>query len=164
MTIRDAIDADFEQILYLNEESVRFLSPLSEDRLRRLHAQATWHRVVEIDGRVGAFLLALPEGAVYDSVNYRWFAAHYERFLYVDRVVVAASRQGLGFGRALYQDLFTLAGAASIPRVTAEFDVEPPNEASRLFHASFGFVEVARQSTGDGKKRVSLQVAELSIR
>ena len=162
MLIRDAIDTDFEQILGLNQESVHFLSPLSMDGLRRLHGDATYHRVVEIDGCVAAFLLALSEGAAYQSVNYQWFVAHYTQFLYVDRVVVASSRQGLGLGRVLYEDLFALARDRAIPRITAEFDVEPPNEASRRFHERFGFVEIARQTIRDGKKRVSLQVAELS--
>jgi len=161
MRIRDANPDDFEQILALNEASVHFLSPLSMDGLLQLHGASNWHRVVDIEGRVAAFLLTLPEGASYESVNYRWFAARYARFLYVDRVVVAEARQGLGLGRSLYEELFAHARAAGVPRITAEFDVEPPNEASRRFHASFGFVEVGSETIRDGKKRVSLQVAEL---
>jgi predicted GNAT superfamily acetyltransferase len=45
---------------------------------------------------IAAFLLAFREGAGYDSVNYRWFAQRYERFLYVDRVVVAPAARGQG--------------------------------------------------------------------
>jgi predicted GNAT superfamily acetyltransferase len=163
MRIRDANAADFGQILELNEASVHYLSPLTMDGLVRLHALSNWHRVVDIEGGVAAFLLTLPEGAAYDSVNYRWFADRYARFLYVDRVVVAEARQGLGLGRALYDDLFSYGHAQGVSRITAEFDVEPPNEASRRFHASFGFVEVGSQSIRDGKKRVSLQVAELTV-
>lgn len=162
MHVRDATAGDFGQILDLNEASVHYLSPLSIDGLLRLHAASNWHRVVDIDGGVAAFLLTLPEAATYDSVNYRWFADRYPRFLYVDRVVVAEARQGLGLGRALYEDLFAFARAEGVPRITAEFDVEPPNEASRRFHASFGFVEVGSQTIREGKKRVSLQVAELA--
>ena len=48
--IRDAAPRDFPAILALNAESVHFLSPLDEARLRRLHTQAARHRVVEVDG------------------------------------------------------------------------------------------------------------------
>ena len=44
-------------------------------------------------------------------------------------------------------------------KVAAEFDVEPPNEASRLLHESFGFTEVGSQWVAAGKKRVTLQIA-----
>src|SRR5579862_5914074 len=36
-----------------------------------------------------AFLIALAERAPADAPNYRWFAARFERFVYIDRVVVA---------------------------------------------------------------------------
>lgn len=122
----------------------------------------TYHRVVECDGQVVAFLLALREGADYDSLNYRWFAAAYSRFLYIDRVVVSARYQGQGLGALLYDDLFAFARAAGIDKVTCEFDVEPPNEASRKFHAQCGFQEVGTQKVADGRKRVSLQLARVA--
>ncbi|MHB1273955.1 MAG: GNAT family N-acetyltransferase [Rhodanobacter sp.] len=94
--LRDATPADFAAILDLNEAFVAVLSPLDGERLARLHAQAALHRVIEQGGRVEAFLLALREGADYDSANYRWFAQRYARFLYVDRIVVAGSMQARG--------------------------------------------------------------------
>lgn len=160
--IRDAIDSDFPALLALNQESVAFLSPLELDDLRCLHAQASWHRVVEIEGEVAAFLLVLREGADYASPNYRWFSANFPRFLYVDRVVVSSAFQGRGLGRQLYDALFAWARAEGFERIACEFDVEPPNEASRRFHAGYGFREVGSQHVADGKKRVSLQVAELA--
>ena len=111
------------------------------------------------DGVV-AFLLAFREGADYDSPNYRWFAARYATFLYVDRVVVAESQQGRGLGRLLYDDLFAFARASGVPCITCEFDIDPPNEASRRFHARYGFEEVGTQALPKGK-RVSLQIARL---
>ena len=158
---RDATPADFPAILALNEESVHFLSPMTPDRLERLHRESALHRVLTMDGVVAAFVLAFREGADYDSVNYRWFAGRYERFLYIDRVVVAAAFQGLGLGTVLYADLFDFARASAAARVTCEFDVDPPNEASRRFHARYGFVEVGAQAVAGGKKTVSLQAVEL---
>ena len=112
--------------------------------------------MVGFDGDVAAFLLAFREGADYDSPNYLWFAQHYDRFLYIDRVVVAAAHQGKRLGAGLYRDLFDFARQSAVPRVTCEFDVEPPNEVSRRFHASFGFREVGAQWVAGGKKRVSM--------
>ena len=99
-------------------------------------------------------------GADYDSPNYRWFAERYDTFLYVDRVVVAESQQGRGLGRLLYDDLFAFARVANVPCITCEFDIDPPNEASRRFHARYAFEEVGVQTLPKGK-RVSLQLARL---
>jgi len=157
--IRDAKVADFDAILALNEASVSLLSPLSPRRLAELHARAALHRVVEREGEVIGFLLAFREGADYDSPNYRWFAQRYPLFLYVDRVVVAEAARGLGVGTSLYRDMFEFAAASAAGLVTCEFDVDPPNAASELFHAGFGFREVGRQWVADGMKQVSLQAA-----
>lgn len=160
--VRDAVPADFPHLLALNAAVVHFLNPLDPARLARLHAAAACHRVLEADGEVAGFLLAFREGADYDSPNYRWFAARYPRFLYIDRVVVAPGRQGLGLGRRLYADLLAFARRTAAGLVTCEYDVEPPNEPSRRFHAAFGFREVGTQALGTAGKRVSLQVLEVA--
>jgi predicted GNAT superfamily acetyltransferase len=160
MPIRDALPADLPAILRLNTEFERFLSPLDAPRLACLHEAAAYHRVMERDGQVDGFLLALREGASYDSPNYQWFARRTPRFLYIDRIVVAAAAQGRGVAQALYGDLVAAARAAALPCVTCEFDLEPPNEASARFHRRFGFAEVGRQRLPGGKE-VSLQALAL---
>jgi hypothetical protein len=155
--IRPATAADFPAILALNAALVHFLSPLDAARLQLLHAQAAYHRVVETEGVVVAFLLAFREGVAYDSPNYRWFAQRYSEFLYIDRVVVDPAQQGHGLGAQLYEDLFACARAMGVATVTCEFDLDPPNPASQKFHARFGFREVGTQWVADGKKQVSLQ-------
>ena len=160
--IRDAKIADFPAILGLNLEMEQYLSPLNEELLRDLHAVAVYHRVIETkQGEVAGFLLALREGADYSSVNYRWFAERYRQFLYVDRIVVAAAQQGKRLGQLLYEDLFAFARMTRIAAIACEFDIEPPNEASRRFHSRFGFREVETQWVAGGNKRVSLQLAEI---
>ncbi len=77
--------------------------------------------------------------------------------MYIDRVVVDTAHRGKGFGTALYADVFAFAAGQGVAMVTCEFDVEPPNEVSRRFHARFGFREVGTHRYG--KKRVSLQEA-----
>lgn len=160
--LRNATTDDFPVILRLNRESEHFLSPLDLARLTALFSEAAYCRVVEADGEVVAFLMAFREGSRYDSVNYLWFEQRYERFLYIDRVVVAEAAQGKGIGKLLYDDLFSFARQTDAARVTCEFDIDPPNEASRRFHARYGFAEVGTQAVAGGKKQVSLQAVQVA--
>jgi predicted GNAT superfamily acetyltransferase len=159
LVLRPAHAGDHPAILALNLASEEMLSPLDAARLVELDAQSAYHRVLCEGDRVVAFLLAFREGAQYDSPNYVWFAGRYPRFLYIDRVVVAESHQGRGLGGRLYRDLFDVARSSGVDAVTCEFYTQPPNEASRRFHAGFGFREVGQQWVADGRKRVSLQIA-----
>ena len=160
--IRDIHPGDFDAILALNAASVRFLSPLDRARLKLLDRQSCYHRGVERDGRIAAFLLAFADSAEYDSPNYRWFAARYPLFVYIDRIVVDAALQGQGIGSLLYEDVIDFARSREVPVVVCEFDVDPPNPASRAFHERFGFREVgtlvipAKAGIANGKT-VSLQ-------
>lgn len=160
LALRNATPEDFPAILQLNAESEHFLSPLAPPRLAELHALAAYHRVVVLDGLLVAFLLAFREGTTYNSPNYRWFS-RYPKFLYIDRVVVSRSHQGNRYGALLYTDLFTFARESGAERVVCEFDIHPPNEISRRFHARFGFREVGNQWVAGDTKRVSLQEAPL---
>jgi hypothetical protein len=160
--LRDAAIADHPALVDLNRRYVELLSPMDARRLAHLDAQAAYHRVVEEDGRIVAFLLAFREGAGYDSPNYLWFGSRYPRFLYVDRVVVDGDAQGRGLGALLYRDLFTFAEAHGVDTIACEYYSKPPNEASRRFHARFGFREVGTQWLPDVRKQVSLQVAQLA--
>jgi len=162
MIVRDIATADAAAILALNLESEAVLSPMDAARYAHLLAQSAYARVVDDNATVVAFLLAFREGADYDSPNYRWFAERYDTFLYVDRVVVAGSHQGKGLGRRLYDDLFAFARSANVPCITCEFDIDPPNEVSRRFHARYGFREVGTQWSANGGKQVSLQQASSS--
>jgi len=153
--IRNARATDFPSIAALNAESEAFLSPMSEARLERLHASASYHRLIARDAGVAAFLLAFREGADYDSPNYRWFSERYESFVYIDRVVVAPAHRGKGLATFLYLDVFAFAVKSGIETVACEFDVDPPNEVSRRFHDKLGFQEVGSHSYNN--KRVSMQ-------
>jgi uncharacterized protein len=159
--IRNAEPSDFAQVLALNEESVQFLSPMDAPRLALLHEQAAYHRVVESNGQVGAFLMAHRDGSAYDSTNFHWFAQRYPNFLYIDRTAVSGALQGQGIGKLFYQDLFSFARSNGVKVVTCEFDIDPPNPASEKFHKNFGFKEVGTQTYGSSNKRVALQAIEV---
>lgn len=155
--IRPARLHDLDAILRLNAQWEHVTSPLTEGSLAHLHANASYHRVLELDARVVAFLLALGPGVGYESLNYRWFDARPGEFLYIDRVVVAEGHQRSGFGDALYDDVLSFARQRDIPRLVCEVDVEPHNTASDSFHERRGFVEVGTQWVAGGTKRVSLR-------
>lgn len=162
MQILPARTHEFPAILDLNEASVQVLAPLSRGRLEFLDSLASYHRVVVDGEEVVAFALAFGSGTGHDSVNFQWFAAAYPSFLYVDRVVVAASRQGEGVGSALYRDLFVFARREGYKLVTCEIDVDPPNPRSLHFHERFAFGEVGSQQVEyvlGHPKRVSLRAA-----
>jgi uncharacterized protein len=159
IVLRDAADTDFVRIVELNEAEVRQTSAMSFDRLRSLVAISAHCRVATSNGFVVAFLLAFRNGAAYDSDNYRWFASRLGEFLYVDRIVVGKAFAGRGVGAALYADLFAFARSQGIDTIACEYNIDPPNPASRAFHDKFGFTEVGTQWVANRSKRVSLQIA-----
>ncbi|MDR7856727.1 GNAT family N-acetyltransferase [Tissierella sp.] len=161
MTIRKLEKKDHDRVLQLNDESVHFLSSLTKDKLESIISQCEITNVMEVDGRVEAFVLTLKEGKEYDSVNYLWFSNHYDHYIYIDRVVVSLKMQGKGLGNILYESVFNHAKLIGVPYVAAEIDINPPNHGSLKFHEKFGFVEVGKQTVAQGKKVVSLQVVNL---
>jgi predicted GNAT superfamily acetyltransferase len=128
-------------ILALNNLHAQELSWLDLPALRSLVAQAFYAKTV---GNLDAFLLALDHTAAYDSPNYAWLKARFERFIYVDRIAVAAAARGRGVARTLYEDLFRQTTAAGFDLVVCEVNCMPPNPGSDAFHAALGFAEIGR--------------------
>ena len=159
--IRDVNLNDWKTILEMNLGSVQVLSPLDEARLSQLANWASYFRVVEKADDIQAFIIAMTEGSGYDSPNYRWFADRYERFLYIDRVVVKDNARGLGLGSALYRELHDHAHSLEIPWLTCEIDIDPPNPVSLEFHRKLGFEEVGKHCVPGRGKTVSLQAKNL---
>src|SRR5882672_10194939 len=140
-----------ETMLALNNAHAQELSWLGPERLEHLVREAFLARRI---GNLDAFLLAFDQDARYDSPNFLWFCAHYPRFVYVDRIVVASSARGRGCARRLYRDLFEHAAKAGHHRVVCEVNSSPPNPVSDAFHAALGFVEVGTASVYDGSREV----------
>lgn len=162
IVIRNAEERDYPFILRLNEENVEVLSPMDGTKLRAFADTAELLWMVEVDGAPAAFLIALREGVdSYKSENYLWFSRHYERFLYIDRVVIDAPYRHMGVGKAIYDAVFRRAGETGVGHVTAEIDTIPYNAASLAFHAGAGFREVGEQFVRNGTVKVSLQAAEV---
>jgi predicted GNAT superfamily acetyltransferase len=138
-------------LLELNNRHTTETSPLGAEAWARLLEHA--FRATMVDDGTG-FLIALDQGAPYANPNHGWFRARYDRFVYVDRVVVdpAARRQGLA--RLLYEDLFAHAREVGHEVVTCEIHAEPPNPASDAMHAALGFREVGGATFPETGKRV----------
>ncbi len=157
--IRGAIESDFDDILRLNTGAVQHTSPLDIERLRHLHELSSYHVVVEAESSIAGFLLAMREGCLYGNANYAWFSARFPIFLYVDRVVIAERFRGLGLGSRLYEQFFNFARSNSVPTITCEYNIVPPNEGSAIFHRRFEFQELGTQWLNQRTKKVSMQAA-----
>ena len=105
MKIERATEADYPELLRLNNAVVPHVNELSQGALDALARQAAYLGVVRVGSETAGFLMALAEGAAYTSPNFLWFKLRYPRFLYVDRIVVSSPHRRGGLGRKLYQDL-----------------------------------------------------------
>ncbi len=136
MPIRSFIADDLSWTHALNEEHAIELSSLTRDGFTGLIDKAAYIRVA---GKEAGLLIAYDQKGEYSSINFRWFCANYENFLYVDRIVISKEARGQGIARKLYGDLFTFAKAKGYERIVCEVNSAPPNPASDVFHASLGF-------------------------
>ena len=146
---------NLQAMLALNQAHEAETSVLDAAGLKALADQA-FHlpvRPVRAEGRDG-FLIALDQDAVYDSVNFAWFKAKYPRFVYIDRIIVAASARGRGLARSRYEDLVDAARAKGHAFACAEVNKLPPNPNSDAFHAALGFKIVGEAELKAGEKIV----------
>jgi predicted GNAT superfamily acetyltransferase len=160
-TITAAKASDLPALLSLNESALPHLNSLTLDALRTLAGQSCYLKVAHVGTQLAGFLLALDPRQSYGSLNYRWFCQHFERFVYVDRVVVADAFRGTGIGKSLYEDL-DRAAKEHAAWLTCEVNLLPPNPGSLVFHHKLGFHEVGQQDTDAGRKRVSLLAKQLA--
>ncbi len=161
--IREVNLQDADYVLNLNEVNVEVLSPMDEDKFMYFKDMSELFQVAEVDGKPAAFLIALREGLDdYTSENYIWFSKQYDRFLYVDRIVIDESFRGHSLGRKLYEGVFDHAKATGVPVVTAEIDIIPYNKPSLMFHEAMGFEEVGQQIIRGGEIKVSLQTRTIT--
>ena len=146
--LRHASPALLDAVLALNAVHKVKTSELDAARLRTMLDAAF---LAPATPDASAFLLAFDETATYDSPNFLWFRARFDRFVYVDRVVVSQAARGRGLGRRLYADIAAAALASGRDRVVCEVNFEPPNPTSDAFHAALGFAEAGRGSPAPGK-------------
>lgn len=145
-------------MLDLNQSSLPHVSAVSMGDWEHLYRQSCYFRAIEDERKLAGFLIGFDPTADYGSPNFTWFKEHYDRFVYIDRIIVAPAFRGKGVAFRLYRDLEVFAVARKIPMMTCEYNLRPENEDSRRFHEKYGFHEVGQQETDQGRKTVSLQV------
>ncbi len=138
-------------LLDLNNLHQKELSLLDKAGLQHLLEQACFSGRI---GLVDAFLICLDQNADHDGVNFHWFKARYDRFVYVDRIVVSSAARGRGLARILYERLIAQARLDGHDRIVCEVNCSPPNPESDAFHASFGFLPVGEAAIHGGAKTV----------
>ena len=155
--LRDALLEDLPKLLTLNQKALPHVNSVThEDMLWFLEHSAYF----KVTSGLKGFIIALEPGLDYASDNYRWFSNRFEKFFYIDRVVVSKDFRGQGLGRQLYKDVIETARRRS-PRLTCEVNSTPPNPKSMVFHEAFGFSCVGTQLTEGGEKEVRLLALDL---
>ncbi len=150
---------DLDAMLALNAAHEKETSVLDLQALRALVDQA-FHLGRRGDGGDG-FMIALDQDAVYASANFAWFKARYPKFVYVDRVIVAAHARGGGLARAMYEELFAVSARKGHRVVCAEVYKIPPNPISDAFHARLGFEIIGEADSADGSKTMRYMARNL---
>lgn len=149
---------DAAALLALNNAHARETSFLTPEKWQALIAGAFAATCI---GDSAALLIAFDQDAQYDSPNFKWFGGRLSRFVYVDRIVVAASHRGGGLAKLLYRDLFRRASEAGYDTVVCEVNVSPPNPGSDAFHDRMGFTELGRATLPGNKKTVRYLAKQL---
>jgi predicted GNAT superfamily acetyltransferase len=153
--IRPLTAADAGPVLRINEEVVHKLAPMDQDEYRWFLEVAACAWGAEVDGELAGFVLVLDPGVAYESRNYRWFSARFDRFAYLDRVAVGPDHRRKGVGAAIYDAVEARAAGEGRP-VLLEVNVQPPNHASLAFHERRGYRELGELAHDDGAKVVRL--------
>lgn len=158
--ISPTVSSDLKQIRKMNEMALPAVSSILMEDFQHFLVIADYFRSMFIKDNLIGYLIALRPDRDYHSVNYKYFEENFPSFVYVDRIVISPSYQGLGLGKAFYNDLINFSKNHS-PIITCEVNIFPPNEGSMAFHRGYGFKQVDTQLSEGGKKEVSLMVLEL---
>ena len=138
----------FGALLALNNDHAAELSFKTPEDFAQL-LEAASHVRATAEGH--ALLVAFDETCTYDNANFHWLKQHYNRFYYVDRVVVGAAARGQGLAGKLYAELVTRTRQEGRERLVCEINRVPPNPGSDSFHEFLGFAPVGEAALGGGK-------------
>lgn len=147
--LRAITSDDVPALLALNNAHAAELSWQTPEQFGALIQQACWARTA---GHADGLLIALDQDATYDNPNFAWMSARFERFVYIDRVVVARHAQGRGLAGALYRELQVHARGLGHERLVCEINLDPPNPGSVAFHQTQGFGQISSADLPDGKR------------
>ncbi|MET9275239.1 GNAT family N-acetyltransferase [Kribbella sp. NPDC003557] len=138
--------ADVAAVLALNATAEGLVEPLGPDRLDWLRLIAAHAVVVDLDGTPAGFVLTFTPGSAYDGLAYEAFTQTYaDRFLYIERIVIAAEHRRQGIGSKVYRAIER--AAHPFDRTVAAVSTGTPAHA---FHTGRGYVEIASRRLPDG--------------
>jgi hypothetical protein len=171
IVIRDVREHELDSVLALNNAAAPTILPIDPSKLRYFYDRAEYFRIAERDGTLAGFMVGFGHNADHGSSNFRWFRERYDRFFYIDRIVVASRRRGGGVGRAFYADAQSYA-ELRYPHVACEVFLDavgsdptlagdPLPDPALLFHGSFGFREVGQQVMPETGLRASMLMKPL---
>ena len=141
MQIRPLTHEHLHAMWSINEQGLPGTGWVSEDEMGHLLNVSSFARGAFSDDVLLGFVICLSPQADYGSLNYAWFNARYDGFIYVDRVAVATESRNQGVGAALYRAVVSYSDEHHVP-IAAEVNLNPPNPGSMRFHERFEFVEV----------------------
>lgn len=150
MSIRRAKEKDLPSILDLNNRESKWVGKKEIDFFQK-YMYIPIFNVFETNERIVGFLMAMDQNTDYDSINFLWFKDKFNKFYYIDRVIVDESMGGKGIASLLYRELIDI--KQDIPLV-AEVSINPSNEGSVIFHDKIGFKEVGTLTSCDKKVRM----------
>jgi predicted GNAT superfamily acetyltransferase len=147
--LRPMTAADLAAVLALNATAEGLVQPLGPDRLDWLRLIAAHAAVVDLDGRPAGFLLTFTPGSAYDGLEFGWFSQTYaDRFLYIERIVIATEHRREGLASQVYSAIER--AAKPFGRAVARVRSDSLDSAGLTFHTSRGYVEVAKQRLANG--------------
>ncbi|HNV85177.1 MAG TPA: GNAT family N-acetyltransferase [Arenimonas sp.] len=158
--IRDVREHELDSVLAMNNAAGVGILPMDAAKVRFFWENADYFRVAEVDGLIAGFLIAVSHDAAHDSSNFLWFRERYEKFLYIDRIVIASARRSVGVGRVFYGDVQSFA-EVRYPHLAAEVFIENDNHPALIFHGSFGFREVGQHVMAPGNIRACMLLKDL---
>jgi predicted GNAT superfamily acetyltransferase len=153
--------SEINSLFELNQSEVPHVGSVTLPRLQHLAQHAIQLPIERADGVIAGFVILFDQDTEYDSENFLWFRDRYERFAYVDRVVVGQAFRRQGIANRLYTECIEFCRASAFPILTLEINIQPPNPTSLSFHQKMGFQEVGTLQTLGSDKSVSMQALRI---
>jgi predicted GNAT superfamily acetyltransferase len=157
IAIREVRPDDLPEIVRINVDSAPGVTQLTGRDMAGLVTEATLAWVAIADRGIAGYLIAFLGSANYGGEEFAWFKRRGQTFVYVDQVALARSYRGRGIASRLYSELERWSSGQLCDSLNCEVNLDPPNPASMAFHARYGFIEIGRMHTSDGRHVALLQ-------
>ena len=142
--IRTLRTTDLELIHKWNQSTVPKVNSLTFEEFRLQSVNCTYSYIqCSTDSMPVGFIFLYDEKTEYDSLNYLYFKSRYQKFLYVDRIIIAGEHQKKGYGQQLYDFIIDTHNPDIF---CCEVNITPPNRQSLSFNHKYGFKEIGQQN------------------